>query len=695
MAVLAERVPADFLEAVLPWTLAAMAMTCSRYDEKHFTHNWRFWHSREPEFDSPTGHLLRSISAAARNLARSDPSALRVLGKLMLVGDFHAMQVVLGVAFASQPAEFAHDAAEFLCSDPRRLRLLSVGDGGWHSMDLIRAISPHWSSEDFARVERAILDLKPLRAKRPDDMRLHGQAQLGLLRALNPKRLSQAGRNLLGQLERKFPGLPSERPDLSVPEMKAVGPPIAEAAIGRMDDAGWLRAMKKYVSERDRTGKPVELSGGRIELSRALQAQAKEHPDRFWRLAMDKMDETYHPDYVAAIISGLAEAEFDVNRMASPIDKYLQVLDTGNIGQVISAIDKYAEKGVPDHLVALVRGWLLKAQDPKPKPHKDDQEKEEGGDRDLVTEGMNTDRGAAMWTLAKIMLTGDRPRRAEYLDLAEEVVEDPSAAVRAVCIRFLPYAMSANPHRACFIFRRLVGTDHTLLREEDAYNFIYHSLHRHAEEVLWAIQAMLADQESDKAREAGAKLACLAAFRCTSARPLRDSCLVGEVPLRKGAAAIYATNFAEPTVGKECRERLLALTNDDDHEVRDAAANFWHHMKAADIRDLADFLREWANTKSLDEGADAAADALEEHATVNLELTLDLAWRIVDALGAEITNFQTRRGMISHALTPAVLNVYHRSLEAAIRARAIDLFERLEELGCPEVREALEAADRL
>jgi hypothetical protein len=241
----------------------------------------------------------------------------------------------------------------------------------------------------------------------------------------------------------------------------------------------------------------------------------------------------------------------------------------------------------------------------------------------------------------------------------------------------------------------LVGSDSVLLRESGAYDFIYHRLHRHAEDVLWAIEAMLADQESAKAREAGAKLACLAAFECPGVERLRDSCLAGDVPLRTGAAIIYARNVAEPAVGRECRERLRKLMNDDDHDVRDAAASFWRHLRAADIRDLAEFLREWANTKSIDEGGDDAARAIEEHGTADPQLTLDIAFRLVEVLGAEITNFQTRHGMISHALTPAVLNIYHRSQDSEIRRRAIDLFETLEELGCPQVREALEAVDRL
>jgi hypothetical protein len=695
LAVLAEKTPAEFLRAVLPWTLAAMALTSYAYNEQSFADNWRFWRWREPYRNGPTEQLLKCIATAARNLARTDPAAFRGWGAAMLVGDFAAMQIILGEVYTSRPAEFAHDVAEFLSSDPRRLRLYAVGEGGWHSTDLIRAACPHWSSEDFARVEKAILDLKPLRTESLDDVRWHGQAQLCLLGAFDPKRLSQACRNLLGQLERKFPGMKAERPIFDSGQMRAVGPPIAPDAIRKMTDAGWLGAMKKHVAGRDSSSKPIELSGGRLELSRALQMQAKEQPERFWRLAMEHMDDTYHPDYVAAIITGIAEADADLQLLEQLVRKFAPILERGGIRHIASAIGRYAEKTVPQYLVDLLKNWALHAENPKPETATGLRKKSNKDDLDLFNRGINTDRGDALWTLAMVLLKAKPPRAIEFLDIAEQVTADPSAAVRAVCIEFLQYAMAANPPRACNLFRCLVGSDSVLLRESGAYDFIYHSLHRHAEEVLWAIEAMLADQESDKAREAGAKLACLAAFGCPAAEHLRDSCLAGEVPLRKGAAAVYATNVAEATVGPECRERFRKLMNDDDHEVRDAAADFWRHLRAADIRDLAKFLREWASTKSIDEGADDAARALEEHGAVDPQLTLDIAWRLVEVLGAEITNFQTRHGMISHALTPAVLNVYHRAQDSAVRSRAIDLFERLEELGCSEVRTALEAVDRL
>jgi len=445
LAVLAEKVPAEFLKAVLPWTMAAMVMTCYTSNERSFADSWRFWHWRERYHDGPTQQLLECIATAARNLARADPTGLRRVASTMLVGDFHAMQVIVGEAYASCPAEFAHDAADFLCSDPRRLRLYVVGESSWYSGDLMKSVCPHWSPDDLARVEGAILGLKPLQATCPDDMRRHGWTQLGLLEALDPKRLSQAGRNLLGQLERRFQGTRAERRVFDSGPMRAVGPPIAADAIKKMTDAGWLGAMKKYVAGRDSSSRPIELCGGRFELSHALQTQAKEQPERFWRLAMEQMDNTYHPDYVVAIVMGIAEADADLHLLEQLVRKFAPALEGGGIRPIALAIGRYAEKPVPQYFIDLLRDWTLHAENPEPGTATGLRKTDGRSDPDLVNTGINTDRGEALWTLAMILLKAQPQRASEFLDIAEEVTADTSAAVRAVCIEFLQYAMSANP----------------------------------------------------------------------------------------------------------------------------------------------------------------------------------------------------------------------------------------------------------
>jgi hypothetical protein len=693
LSLLGSTAPAGFLKHTLSWTLDAMQNSCTSNRGLSFKTNWREWSYRDSHSHTPSEKLLCATSTAIKTVAKSNPKLFRTLVPTLLDNPCLPIQVIIAEAYGENPPEFASDAAMFLITDPHRLRLSVRGSSSWNTTELIKACCSYWTKEDFRRVETSILSMKHDPATSVDDLRWSGRTHLELLQALDRKRLSAKGQDLLGQLERKFPQFRSLPPRQD--ESGFVGAPIQQHSIKKMNDKCWLLAMRKYVTNGMRGNKLLELSGGRIELAGALQAAAREQPERFHALTMNRMDATFHIDYVLAIIEGISEAGFPVEHVERLIRKFLTQLEQDYIHRVAWAIEKYAGKGVPQSLIDLLKHWVEHTACPVIKSDLTEATgMDQGGPYNLAIDGMNSDRGAALRTLAVVLLKSDPPRRDEYLDIAETVTTDPSAAVRAVCIDFLKYAISADPIRACDLFRQLIGQNQLLLREQEAYEFVYYSLHRHANEAMWAIEKMLADG-SPQTREAGAKLACLAAFKCAEAAPLRDACIKGDVPARKGAAVVYAANITETLVGKECQERLPTFMNDEDVEVRKEATSFLRDLEAPCIRELADFLRAWTQTKALDEGAENAAYMLEQNPVADQKLTLEISDRLISALGQEIAGMQSRHGMISYRLTPAILNVYHLSTDAGTRRKAIDLFEKLDELGDRGVYSAMESVDRL
>ncbi len=694
LALLGNSTPQEFLEHTLSWTLDAMQKSCLSYRARGFNTNWRDWSYTDSQTYAPSEKLLFAISTALKNLAKSNPKVFRTLIPKLLDNQCLPAQLIIAEAYEENPLEFASDAAMFLITDSRRLRLSGRDSVSENTAKLIRACCPYWKEGDFLRVESSVLTMKNDPVKSVNELRWRGRTHLELLYAFDRKRLSAQGQDLLGQLERKFPLFRFSASRQK--EVGFVGAPISQDSMRKMDDSSWLKAMRKYVNDKIRDNKPLGLSGGRIEFASALQAAAKAQPERFHAIAMDKMDVTFHIDYVTSIINGISEAGLPVELVGRLIEKFLPQLEQDNIRTVAWAIEKYAGQDIPQSLVNVFRYWVEQAGLPTNKG-----DLAEAGEIDqdnadnLLIDGVNSDRGAALRTLAVILLKSNPPRRGEYLDIAETITADPSAAVRAVGIEFLLYAIPADPNRSCDLFRLLIGENWLLLREQEAYNFIYSSLYKHANKVMWAIEKMLADERSPKTREAGAKLACLAAFRWPEAAPLRDACIKGDVPSRKGAAAVYSANIRETQVGMECQERLRTFLNDDDVEVRKEATTFLRDLDATCIRELADFLRVWTQTKALSEGAEDAAYMLEQNPVVDKELTLEISDCLITALGQGKSDMQGRQGIVTYRLTPAILNVYHLSVDAEARRKAIDLFEKLDELGETGVYLVMESVDRL
>jgi hypothetical protein len=685
--------PTALLDAVSPWLLECLDLTCGANRRWFFRYHWRYWDYDRKAHPRGTNAMMVAVADSCRQLAHQDPSSLRALLAKMLTLDVLPLQTIAAEAYMENPAEFASDAADFLCGDKRRFWLGVPGQSVWISTKLLTACCPYWPDSDMQRVEAAILALSRARPSATSD-------QIEFLWPLDPRRLSPKGQRKLRSLRRQYPDFrPMPPPSF---EMVRAGPPLPEEELAKLDDEGWLQIMKDTVSEWGEPGLPPKRSGGRIELCRSLREHAKRAPQRFCRLALDRLNQHYHPDYAAAIISGCAESGLPVEDLERLVTTSTSAYASPNIREMASAMGKYGGSQVPESLVALLTDWALHATDPSASPAEADANVSEdqlgGGKPDwgnLVDEGINSDRGDALWALAAIFLKAVPPRRAEYLDLVERVADDPSAAVRAVALQFLSHALQGDPPRACSLFQRLVGQDLRLLREKGAYDFVYYSLHSHVNHTRWAIKSMLNDQEDPKARQSGARLACLAEFRDGPSRGLWDQCLSGDIAMRKGAAEVCATNLMDEEIGGECQQHLRLLMNDDSPEVREAVASLFHHLDELGLQCQAGFLREWSRSESVMEGADDAARLLEQYPMADPLLTLDLAQRFIEAIGSPMTDFRTRHGSVSFHLVPAILNVYHQSLDQAIRNRAMDLFEQLEDLGCPDVGRAIEAVDRL
>ena len=502
--------------------------------------------------------------------------------------------------------------------------------------------------------------------------------------------MSSFGRRRLGELQRKFPRLKaSDSEDDFMGGI--VGPPIPQDRLGKVSDAGWIGAMKKYKDEERPDKGFFSLRGGRHELAEALRDFTEKNPARGLALA-NKMDTTLHADYARAVIRGLAKAKVPIQQLWDLTKKFLSILPENGLHWISSAIAEYPTEEIPAEAIALIKEWALRSRHPTPEEERAEVRSGQAR-RELLHQGLNNNRGGALYSLGSILLHAKPPRVAEFLDVAEEVAKDPAASVRAICLNFMAYAIAVEPSRGYATYAMLVAGQPELLRERETQQCIYRALHRNADQVLGDIEVLLMDPDSE-VREAGATLACLAAFETPKANPLRDACLAGTPELRKGAATVYSANLSDTRVGTESRSRLIQLFEDADETVRHKAVGFLSKLNPSTLVVLEDVVIRWTTSKAVVEGAEKIAFALNKHPVANAKLTLAVTEKILDALGLEVINMQKRHGMIPHQLVPAILNVYRHTTVPEVRKKALDLFERFEVLGTDQVSKAYESYDR-
>lgn len=302
--------PLSYVEHLLPRVAALVSETAEeRRDRLQRDSLWSFrWFgdSGHEIHDAILSGLTRSLEALAKTApAKLDHSLVPYRDR-----PHDTIAYLVLRAWTAAPDFYADQLAEYLATDPRRLKVgyaASGGGGGspgiYASSQAVRAASTRCSPELFAALEQAIVAVTDYWEARSPSRR--GLMQLELLESLDHSRLSPAGRDRLEELRRKFPRIIHEPPrPMQVVTVKS---PIAEDAQAKMSDEQWLGAMRKYAGAQGRWDRADGTAGGERELAHSIQQRAKTEPARFAMLAQ-RMPDNLPASYFDAILLGVTQS---------------------------------------------------------------------------------------------------------------------------------------------------------------------------------------------------------------------------------------------------------------------------------------------------------------------------------------------------------------------------------------------------
>jgi len=682
--------PEAIVEHLLPWFVrATLALTEPEPGDDDYPSDSIFAWGWYGEHISEGSLFAIRISESLSHLAKTNPADFRAVAEQLSKIETLAVQRVLAEAYLSSPEEYANDIFEYLMADPRRL---DIGDERYDSCCLYGVAFQYGDAHQRAVLEQLILNLQPEWERR--SLKHRGITQLRFLKSVKePELLSEIARRRLRELERKFPGFELHPPQGVVGGR--VGPPIEQAAQAKMSDEAWLGAMRKY-DDSTGWGAPREdfLKGGVIELSRAFAEQVKKDPERFYRLAR-RFDETISLHYVTAAISGLADSEAPAEWVFDLVRQFAPRLEGEFRRSVCWALEKQAEAGVPDDLLDLMTDWALNDPDPAEElwqvPAGGSEQPYYGGDPHFY--GINTNRGAALRTVCRCALQRKPPQVERTFQLLEQAAADPLMAVRTCVIESLGPLLNEDDTRALTIFVQTLDGHSHLLRSPLVHRFLYWTYSRHFLTIRPFIQALLADTD-EGARQAGARLACLAAFRYEEARDLEAQVMTGDAVMRRGAAQVYARNLEHSEVETICQERLRQLMHDPDEQIRSHVGECFQYLGPEHLDTLRLFIDEFLESPSLLLGAEHLLNYLVTLAADEHELALKVTARILDVVGTEVVDIRTARAIMERDLVRLPLTVYTHADDPEVRSQAMKLFERLLLMGSREAQQALSDWDR-
>ena len=683
--------PKQYLELMLPWVEKVLLIDKPDKRKERFASDALSYDWYGNTFRVQVA-FIRSLINTLTKIAQSEPIAFRSIAARLTNMPYLTPQLLLTHVYRVTAEEYANDIYDFLIGDQRRLELGEHEQ--YDTRQLLHAVFPYLSNTQKAGLETLILNYLPI-YKFPDmgagTLRWSGLEQYRLLHSIPYHLLSRAGQRRLSEWQRKFPNIAiSDKPVQGV--FGLVGSPIERERTNRMSDRSWLRAMRKY--QKGVRHKEF-LKGGSGQLASVLSEMIKNDPERFYRL-FQKAPLDLDDAYVRAFANGFAEAVSAPSSWVVEVFRRYADQEGRDIKRDLSYALQKVKNEIPDDVVAVLSKWVHG-------PLEEDELRwsKEDNHGNVYSSYLNSDRGAAMDTLLRILSSRDTPQAIDQKwHLIEYVCDDPSAALRIGAIHELTYMIRYDRERSWKLFGKLISNNENLIGTSYVREFLYWSIYKNFYGIKSYIEHMMQHSKPEIQRM-GAELACIASISekamesqnaIDAAEVLANEAVNGEESLRQGAAHVYSFNIAngsELNVRSLCLEKVRFLMDDESQKVKDEIDQIFLSLNEAHFMELRSFLDAFA----LSENHPLTHPFAEYIWKFGI---LDPLWSLTtieNAVSKSKPTYWWTSG-IEEIIRFTLIVYTSQTIEASIRKKALDIFDLIMEQNTNMANKVLDEWDR-
>jgi hypothetical protein len=667
----AKGAPAEFVAQVLPFMLHVIGFTAESEEHPPYHDSVWIYHDYDWVADAKEAILVAMVSALS-DLAVNKPEYFEYIAEQLKDLDFKTVQYLLIRSYAANGEKFVADATDYLCAQITRLETGYISSSHWATRQLLESITPHCSDFQLSRLESAILNYYSEWEQSEEGSYSRGHAQFVLLGGFDSSRRSEPVSRRLEELAQKFGSWPSD------PQERVRGgivrSPISESEADKMTDGEWIEAVARYnYTHRDHKGSEDHdfLVGGAHELSGVLENQAKKDPTRFAELVQRFPDET-HKYYFEAILRGISDVGLDVRTVLRACQRCHRLPDHPCGRWICQPIARLAEKPLPNEALDIV-AWYA-TEDPNP-----EQElwhtKASGGacyyGGDISGAGLNSVRGAAANCIGTLIYY-DTDRIGYFLPTLEQMVQDPSIAVRSWIVTTLTALLKHDRDLAVQLFQQLCETEDVLLGTYHVERFLKYALQTHFDSLKPILERMLSSEVPEAVR-IGARQACLASLYLEEAKPLADLCLSGTETQRLSSAEVFALNLRE--YRPLCEDKLIQLFDDPDDKVRVEATKCFNQFEGDELGEYVGLIETFVKSSAFDITRSSLIDALEKTTAKLPNITCQVCERYLDAAGSHSS--YERHAWSDINVSQLILRIYRQTEDEKLIARCLDLIDRI------------------
>ena len=155
-----------------------------------------------------------------------------------------------------------------------------------------------------------------------------------------------------------------------------------------------------------------------------------------------------------------------------------------------------------------------------------------------------------------------------------------------------------------------------------------------------------------------------------------------------------AANIKVATCRSFCEDALVSLFDDPSEEVRAKAANCFRSFEGDDIGGYEHLIGQFVISDAFPENRSPLFMALERATSTLPEATLSACERFIEVAGLAAGDISKREAGDADIVIKLTLRTYQQSSDDTIRARSLDLTDKLLEFGAYGIHDALEEVDR-
>ena len=310
----------------------------------------------------------------------------------------------------------------------------------------------------------------------------------------------------------------------------------------------------------------------------------------------------------------------------------------------------------------------------------------------ILEAGINSTRGSAVSAIAKLIFA-DKNRASYFQIPMQQIVRDPSIAVRSCVVEVLTAMLNYERNLAVSLFLKLCETEDTFLGTRTVESFLYYAIPTHFQQLTPILERMITSN-SPEVVKVGARQACLSSLEIEEAHSFAERCLSGKDLHRISAAEIFVANLRTAHFHKFCETGLTQLFNDPEEKVREQAAKCFFRLEGAELSEYVTLVEGFVDSLAFETDCSYLIDALKKTTAKLPEVTYLVCEKFINSFGFAAADIRTHSAGDASEVSELLIRVYSQSKDKTMRSKCLDLVDCMIQMGTYGLYQALQQFER-